>query len=45
MAKEIVNISERLQDYIVNAQDIHDGVQVVFRFPNNYGARDRKSVV
>lgn len=34
----IVSVSETMQDFIVHAGDIHDGVQVIFRFPNNYGA-------
>lgn len=38
MEKTIVSVAENLQDFIVDAKDIHDGVQVVFRFPNNYGA-------
>lgn len=34
----IVSVSDTMQDFIVHAGDILDGVQVVFRFPNNYGA-------
>ena len=38
MDNVIAQVSEKMQDFIVDAKDIHDGVQVVFRFENGYGA-------
>lgn len=34
----IAEVSEKYQNYIVDAKDIHDGVQVLFKFENGYGA-------